>query len=271
MPRVAVIIPCHNDGALALEAIGSIDEREPVEVIVVDDGSTEPRTLACLQAIERSGVTVIRQPGAGPGPARNAGVLVARSDLVFALDADDRLRPGSLAALADALESNPGAAFAFGDFVRFGDGASGRWRAPAWSPWLALYANWWSVSACYRRKILLGVGGWPAGDYEDWALYLTLAEHGHCGIRLDRVVWEQRIHGVRRQAAARRQHRRRYRALRSSHRDLFADKPRLRRAARPPLWQVLVFPLVLGSRPMMPAWLERRLLALRMRRAARTG
>lgn len=266
-----MIIPCHNDGALAMEAIASIKEREPIEVIVIDDGSSERQTLTRLDEIERNGATVIHQPCAGPGPARNAGVAAAGSEFVFALDADDRLCPGALASLADALESNPDAAFAFGDFERFGDGASGRWRAPDWSPWLVLYANWWSVSSCYRRDVLVEHRGWPAGGYEDWGLYLTLAEAGHHGVRVDRVVWQQRIHGVRRQAAARRQHRRRYKTLRSHHRDLFARRSHLRRAFRPPPWQVVIFPLVLGSRPLMPAWLERRLLAMRMRHAARTG
>ena len=46
--RVAVIIPCFNDGAYVEDAVRSVDEREPVEIAVVDDGSTDSATAAAL-------------------------------------------------------------------------------------------------------------------------------------------------------------------------------------------------------------------------------
>ena len=70
--RVAVLIPCHDDGELVAEAVHSIAETEPVETIVVDDASTDATTHATLAALEAEGVRVVRLP-------ENAGVAAART------------------------------------------------------------------------------------------------------------------------------------------------------------------------------------------------
>src|SRR5918999_2757642 len=98
--RVAVVIPCHDDGPLAVAAVESIDEQEPVEVVVVDDGSTDPATAEALDGLRARGVSVVRQENAGLGAARMAGVAATSAPYVYPLDSDDLLEPGALAALA---------------------------------------------------------------------------------------------------------------------------------------------------------------------------
>ncbi|MCW2959509.1 MAG: glycosyl transferase family 2, partial [Solirubrobacterales bacterium] len=66
-PAVAVVIPCHDDGSTIAEAVSSIEEQQPVEVVVVDDGSTDAETLALLAQLKSSGVNVVRQENLGPG------------------------------------------------------------------------------------------------------------------------------------------------------------------------------------------------------------
>jgi glycosyltransferase involved in cell wall biosynthesis len=60
VPRVAVIVPCFNAGRLVLEAVASVDEPEPVELIVVDDDSTDASTQDALAELELRGVRVLR-------------------------------------------------------------------------------------------------------------------------------------------------------------------------------------------------------------------
>jgi glycosyltransferase involved in cell wall biosynthesis len=60
-PRVAVVVPCFNDGATLRETITSIDEPEPIELVVVDDGSTDPDTLAVLTELAAAGTRVVHQ------------------------------------------------------------------------------------------------------------------------------------------------------------------------------------------------------------------
>ena len=56
--RVAVVVPCYDDGETLGEALDSLRDQEPHELVVVDDGSSDPATLAVLNALERDGVRV---------------------------------------------------------------------------------------------------------------------------------------------------------------------------------------------------------------------
>jgi glycosyltransferase involved in cell wall biosynthesis len=94
MTRVAVVIPCFDDGATLGEAVDSLAGEEPHELVVVDDGTTDERTLRILEEREVAGVRVLRQENAGLSAARMAGVRATSARYVFPLDADDLLVPG---------------------------------------------------------------------------------------------------------------------------------------------------------------------------------
>src|SRR5262249_25878366 len=119
--RVAVIIPCFDEGEPLRDAAASVlGESCVAERIVVDDGSTNELTLAILGELEQQGFRVIHQANKGPSPALMAGVAATSAPFVFRLDSDDLLEPGALDALAAALEAHPDAAAAWGDLQTFG-------------------------------------------------------------------------------------------------------------------------------------------------------
>ncbi|HEX6116158.1 MAG TPA: glycosyltransferase family A protein [Solirubrobacterales bacterium] len=105
---ISVVIPARNAaGTLprTLAALADQDLGEPYEVIVVDDGSTDATAAIAAAA---PGVTLVAERGAGPGPARNAGVAAARGDVLAFTDADccpapDWLRRGLEAVAAADL------------------------------------------------------------------------------------------------------------------------------------------------------------------------
>src|SRR5260370_33376407 len=75
--KVSIVIPCYNHGAMLREALASVEQvRNPnvVEVIIVDDGSSEAETLRILNEVAEAGHRVVSQPNRGPGAARNAGI-----------------------------------------------------------------------------------------------------------------------------------------------------------------------------------------------------
>jgi glycosyltransferase involved in cell wall biosynthesis len=79
----------------------------PLEMIVVDDGSTDGSGALARSA----GCRVIETPGIGPAGARNAGIRASESDLLIFLDADDLLGPFALKATVQALLGAPDAGF----------------------------------------------------------------------------------------------------------------------------------------------------------------
>jgi len=73
-PRIAVVIPCFNDGETLRETLASIEEAEPIELVVVNDGSDDPGTLKVLAELEADGTRVLHQENRGLAAARMAGV-----------------------------------------------------------------------------------------------------------------------------------------------------------------------------------------------------
>lgn len=108
MNGVSVVIPTHNHAAYLRQAIDSAlaQTSAPVEVIVVDDGSTDetPRILADYGAR----IHAIRQSTAGVSVARNAGIAAAAGDLIALLDSDDSWAPTKLERQIARLSADPG-------------------------------------------------------------------------------------------------------------------------------------------------------------------
>jgi len=110
-PSVTVIVPAFNAADVLAEALRSIGEQRcAVEVVVVDDGSTDA-TAAVARAC---GARLLRQDNRGPSATRNAGLAVAATPLVAFLDADDLWPAGSLAARIAYLEAHPDAHYVQG-------------------------------------------------------------------------------------------------------------------------------------------------------------
>ena len=111
---VSIIIPCFNGGRFLADTLKSAVEqtRSPLEVIVVDDGSTDDS--AAIAEGFGAPVRVIRQANQGESVARNRGITEARGTHLLFLDADDMLAPESLARLIQALDNRPDAVAVMG-------------------------------------------------------------------------------------------------------------------------------------------------------------
>jgi glycosyltransferase involved in cell wall biosynthesis len=105
-----------------------------MEIVVIDDGSRDPHTIAVLDGLAASGaVRLIRQANSGVAAALRVGTAAATSAYVFILNSDDLAEPHALAVLADALDADPRADFAFGWIHFFGD-VDFVARQPPWNP-----------------------------------------------------------------------------------------------------------------------------------------
>jgi O-antigen ligase len=244
LPRVAVVIPCFNDGATLEETLSSLDGQEACEVVVVDDGSDDPETLAALDRVRAAGTRVVSQPNRGLSAARMLGVESTAAPYIQPLDADDYLAPGSLAALADLLDADPGLGVVWGDQRTFGELDFIQKRTKELDPWAITYVNR-LTAGLIRREALLEAGGWVLKvGYEDWDLWMGLAERGWRGRRIDQVTYLYRISSTRMLSGARAHHADLYGQMRARHPRLFAARRANWWDSGAPLRMRLLLPLV---------------------------
>jgi glycosyltransferase involved in cell wall biosynthesis len=272
---VTVVVPCFNYGRFLSDALESLRAQEggPPQMLVVDDGSTEPETQALLAALP-DGVKLLRQENAGLSAARNAGFSAARTPLLVALDADDMLPPGALRALKRGLNADRSAGFAYGVTRFFGDW-SGDMTMPDWDPYRLLYRHTIGPTALTRRELFEDVGGYDheiseaiVMGYEDWEFWLHAVARGWHGVKVPEVTFLYRRHGTTMLSGARREYRRWYRAIRAKHRDLYRRRGELARESDLGPIGRAVYRFYWGPRP-VPARLEQRLYGLLWGRESR--
>lgn len=199
-PLVSIVIPYYNMGAYLPETLASAraQTHPNTEIIVVDDGSTDPASVALLDTLGAA-VRIVRKPNGGLSSARNAGLAAARGEWVVPLDADDVLEPGAVARLLAAVERDPGLAFVSPLVAYFGGDANAR---GGWCP-LGLDRDLLAVrnvgaaasGTLLSRARALAAGGYDERltSYEDWDFWCTLAERGERGTVVPEFLLRYRV------------------------------------------------------------------------------
>jgi glycosyltransferase involved in cell wall biosynthesis len=171
---LSVVIPCYNDGEFLLEAIASVERSVPesTELIIVNDGSDNERTLGVLRGLKKTGYYILDQANAGVCVARNAAIRVARGRYILPLDADNRIRPGFVPAAISILDARPEVGVVHGDWQEFG-GRSGVHHVAEFDLDDLLWNNYVDTCAVLRKQLWSDCGGYdphlpPWGDWELW-------------------------------------------------------------------------------------------------------
>jgi cellulose synthase/poly-beta-1,6-N-acetylglucosamine synthase-like glycosyltransferase len=122
-PAVTVVIPAFNAAPFIGDALRSIREQtlKGVEVLVVDDASTDDTVREATRFAGEMDLTVLTQPNAGPAAARNRGIQRARSRYCAFLDADDVMLPERLQAQLEMLAAEPDLGLVHTDLMTFDD------------------------------------------------------------------------------------------------------------------------------------------------------
>jgi glycosyltransferase involved in cell wall biosynthesis len=187
--RASLIIPTYNHGRFLGAAIDSAltQTLNPVDVIVVDDGSTDETPAVLARYAGR--VRVLRQPNRGLSSARNAGLAAARGTFVAFLDADDVMAPTKLAAQLEVLDRSPAIGWTYCDVLMetVATGATARaserfgYAARALDGWLfpeLIHGNFIpAIAPLVRRTALEAAGGFDERltALEDWDMWLRLS------------------------------------------------------------------------------------------------
>jgi hypothetical protein len=201
---VSIVIPTRNYADYVGQAIRSALDQGygPIELIVVDDGSTDA-TPSILERFDTA-IRVVRLEGRGVSVARNAGLAKAGGDHVVFLDADDLLLPGGLAAQVARLERAPDVDVVAGEWYVCDVDAETIYRAgSALRDHDALShlqrSNVVSTPSAMmlRRRVVDAVGGFdPRLSFTaDWEMWLRLARHGYRFASITAPVAMYRLHG----------------------------------------------------------------------------
>jgi glycosyltransferase involved in cell wall biosynthesis len=185
---ISVIIPCFNARRWVAETVASALQpcAESVEVIVVDDGSTD----GSAEVVRRlcPPVRLVSTPNRGVSHARNLGVSLARGEYLVFLDADDLLAAGKLDRQLRLLRET-GADVVYGNWQCLRPGPDGTFgpaemveRTMERDPEIELLTNFWCPTGAYlyRRAIVERVGGFSPRlpVIQDARLALDCALHG---------------------------------------------------------------------------------------------
>lgn len=195
---VSVVIPCFNQGQFLPEAVASVTDSgcDDIELIVVDDGSTDERTRTEMGILRNKGIKVIRQTNKGLAAARNTGIFVAKGKYILPLDADNHVRSGYFEHGIRILDGNPRVGVVYGDAQYMGIRA-GRWHVGAFERDRLARRNYIDACAIYRRSIWEQNGGYdgtmPGQVEEDWDFWLSTIEHGWQFAYVPEVLFDYRV------------------------------------------------------------------------------
>jgi glycosyltransferase involved in cell wall biosynthesis len=185
VPEVSIVIPVYNSGAFLVDSIDSIDANRycpAVEIVVVDDGSTDLDTIHLLGSLAVRGVKVFRQENKGPGAARNLGVLKSSGRNIVFLDSDNRIRPEMIETGSALLRTNAAIGGVYGAPIFFGDTDVPRFCAGQTDRFEILVKNSVDVCAMIRREVWDSVDGFDEDPrligFEDWDFWIRVLGNG---------------------------------------------------------------------------------------------
>lgn len=184
MTTLSIVIASFNRGLWLQEAVKSGLNQTVGDavssVIVVDDGSTEPQTIAILAELEADErVTVLRQENRGVSAARNTGIAASSARYILCLDDDDVISETYVEKAIEILEADDSIGVVY-SMVRYFGAVDAIWELPEFSPTEMALRNCVPASGIFRRSDWALVGGYCESlrTLEDWDFWLQIMSLG---------------------------------------------------------------------------------------------
>jgi glycosyltransferase involved in cell wall biosynthesis len=194
-PTISVIIPCYNAHTHLGETIESIRNQtfKDYEIIIVDDGSTDPETKTYLDNLPND-ILIIHQNNKGLPGARNTGIKEARGDLFLPLDCDDWLEPTFLEKSANLLKLATNNNFAYA-YMKL-EGEARGFLPKSYNFLEQLFTNQIPYCILMPKFIWEILGGYDESmikGYEDWEFNIRLGINGYHGLVVQEPLFHYRV------------------------------------------------------------------------------
>lgn len=204
MSKVSVIIPCYNHGIYLNEAINSVlvQSYKNIEIIVINDGSTDEKTVSLLNKICHPAVKVIHISNGGVSKARNVGISQSSGDYILPLDSDDWIDE-SFIEIAVAILNKDNTLEIVGSGVEYFGDFSSKEMLPLYSPKHHLLQNLFFNTSLFRKNSFQKINGYDESlltGWEDWDFYLRLISKSKQVYIIPEFLYHYRIKKVSRNA-----------------------------------------------------------------------
>jgi len=177
--KLSVVIPCFNDGHFLNEAIESVLSytEQPIEIIVVNDGSTDEYTLTTLERLKKKSIRVLSHANQGLAYTRNRGISEANGKYILPLDADNKIKADYIKKALLLLDSGScdivyAKPFFFGEDI-----PERKFETHKFDGFGLLRYNYIDACAIYRKSVWEKTGGYdeemPFQGNEDWDFWLN--------------------------------------------------------------------------------------------------
>jgi glycosyltransferase involved in cell wall biosynthesis len=182
MPLVSVIIPCYNDGHYLDDSISSARNQlfKDLEIIVVNDGSTDGATIQKLASLNDPLITVLHKENGHLSSARNYGIRHAKGQFIVTLDADDKFESSFIDKGVKMLQADNKTGAVTCYLKSFGL-RKFRWKPLGGDLKNFLYRQESCASAMFRKECWEKTGGYDEQmktGYEDWEFWIRLTAAG---------------------------------------------------------------------------------------------
>lgn len=158
----------------AVHSVANYNGQHSIELVIVNDGSTDGGTLKVLEELEGQGYFVLNQANSGLAAARNNGISRAKGEFIIPLDADNKIRARFIDVALERFNT-PEVDIVYGDALLFGE-RQGRWEIGYFDFPRLLMGNYIDACACFRKDVWDSINGYdekmPYMGSEDWDFWL---------------------------------------------------------------------------------------------------
>ena len=234
-PLISVIVPCYNQGQYLDEAVDSVlaQTYQNFEIIIINDGSTEPESIEILKNYQKPKSKVIHTSNQGVCRARNTAIEAAQGKYILPLDADDKIAPTYLEKALKIIENNLDVGIVYCETILFGAQEGTSTSSPLPKLFLGkdslpeiLLHNRIHNSALYRKsdwKLVNGYNPNMVYGLEDYDFWLSILATGKKAYLIEEYLYFWRKKEVSRTTLAKQNLLACYTQIFENHQDLYLE------------------------------------------------